>query len=91
MPGGLQQPPSELSQPSAQQQPEASKATETTGPTGSATAIFRPDDEGEWKEKLRLAHEASELARAEQAADAGISGAASWERRSREEEEEGKR
>ncbi|KAF5386585.1 hypothetical protein D9615_001703 [Tricholomella constricta] len=27
------------------------------------TAIFRPDDAGEWKEKLRLSHEASEQAR----------------------------
>lgn len=36
------------------------------------TAIFRPDDAGEWKERLRLSHEA------EQARQAG---AASWDRR----------
>jgi striatin 1/3/4 len=88
--GTLQPPPPELSQPPAQSQPEVNKASEATGQPGSLTAIFRPDEEGEWKEKLRLAHEASEQARAAQAGGSGISGAASWERRSREEEEESK-
>ncbi|KAG6836614.1 hypothetical protein H0H93_006035 [Arthromyces matolae] len=32
------------------------------------TAIFRPDDAGEWKEKLRLSHEAAEQARLAQEA-----------------------
>ena len=54
---------------------------------GSLTAIFRPDEDGEWREKLRQAHEASEQARVGQGP---ISGAASWERRSREEEDESK-
>ena len=88
-PGGGVQPP-HADQAPAQPQPDANKVTEATGQPGSLTAIFRPDDEGEWKEKLRLAHEASEQARAGQAGGSGISGAASWERRSREEEEEKK-
>lgn len=56
------------------------------------TAIFRPDDAGEWKEKLRLSHEASEQARLERAGQASgaLSGAASWERRAREDEEDTK-
>jgi striatin 1/3/4 len=36
------------------------------------TAIFRPDDAGEWKERLRLSHEAEQ---------ARQTGAASWDRR----------
>ena len=35
------------------------------------TAIFRPDDAGEWKERLRLSHEAEQ---------AGQAGAAAWDR-----------
>lgn len=42
------------------------------------TAIFRPDDAGEWKERLRLSHEA------EQARQSGV---ASWDRR---EDDDGK-
>ena len=86
-PTGLQPAPPELSQP--QQQAE-SKEAEGAGQPGSLTAIFRPDDDGQWKEKLRLAHEASEQSRAAQTGEAGISGAASWERRSIDEEEDGK-
>ncbi|KAJ3508200.1 hypothetical protein NLJ89_g5883 [Agrocybe chaxingu] len=54
------------------------------------TAIFRPDDNGEWKEKLRLSHEAAEKSRVAReyqqstGADPG-----SWDRQ-REEEEEAK-
>jgi striatin 1/3/4 len=44
------------------------------------TAIFRPDDAGEWKEKLRQAHDASEQARL------GVS----WDRRSRYDDDDGK-
>ena len=39
------------------------------------TAIFRPDDAGEWKERLRLSHEAAERERLERTGEA-----ASWER-----------
>ncbi|KAG5645051.1 hypothetical protein DXG03_007230 [Asterophora parasitica] len=46
---------------SAPSQSEKDKDTETEG--RQLTAIFRPDDAGEWKEKLRLSHEASEQAR----------------------------
>lgn len=84
---GLQATPLELSQQLNQQQSE-SKETEGSGQPGSLTAIFRPDEGGSWKEKLRLAHEASEQAHAGQSGEAGISGAASWERRSRDEEED---
>jgi striatin 1/3/4 len=42
------------------------------------TAIFRPDDAGEWKERLRLSHEAEQ---------ARQPGAASWDRR---DEDDGK-
>jgi striatin 1/3/4 len=44
---------------------------------GRQTAIFRPDDAGEWREKLRLSHEASEQARLIRESQ---SGANSWER-----------
>lgn len=39
---------------------------------GRLTAIFRPDDAGEWKERLRLSHEADQQARQ--------AGAAAWDR-----------
>ncbi|KAI0085434.1 WD40-repeat-containing domain protein [Irpex rosettiformis] len=51
------------------------------------TAIFRPDSAGEWREKLRQSHDA-ELARAQQAGGSTLSGALSWERRSRYEDED---
>jgi striatin 1/3/4 len=53
------------------------------------TAIFRPDDAGEWKEKLRLSHEASEQVRLDR--QSGMLGGAStsWDRR-RDDDEEGK-
>lgn len=84
-PGPVPQP---LTLPS--QQSEASeKEKESSEPT-QLTAIFRPDDE--WKEKLRLSHEASEQTRLERAGQTlgQVSGAASWEQRGRDEEEETK-
>lgn len=45
----------------APSQPEKEKDGDTEA--RQLTAIFRPDDAGEWKEKLRLSHEASEQAR----------------------------
>jgi len=46
------------------------------------TAIFRPDDAGEWKERLRLSHEAAEQARLERAGSGLLaSGGSSWDRR----------
>ena len=45
------------------------------------TAIFRPDDAGEWKERLRMSHEAAERERLERTGEApSLMGAASWER-----------
>jgi striatin 1/3/4 len=50
---------------------------QTNGPSEPTTAIFRPDDAGEWKEQLRLSHEASERARL---AGQAAAGAAAWAR-----------
>ncbi|KAG5341049.1 hypothetical protein C0989_011908 [Termitomyces sp. Mn162] len=47
--------------PTGTSQGEREKDIETEG--RQLTAIFRPDDAGEWKEKLRLSHEAVEQAR----------------------------
>ena len=46
------------------------------------TAIFRPDDAGEWKERLRMSHEAAERERLERTGEPPslMGGAASWER-----------
>lgn len=52
------------------------------------TAIFRPDDAGEWKEKLRLAHEASEKARLAREFQTGTSSDPGiWDRHGEEEDE----
>ena len=52
------------------------------------TAIFRPDDAGEWKEKLRLAHEASEKARLAREFQTGASSDPGvWDGHAEEEEE----
>jgi striatin 1/3/4 len=68
--GMVQQSPLSLSagQNSAQsQEPSSSAQTEkerdAEAENRQLTAIFRPDDAGEWKEKLRLSHEAAEKAR----------------------------
>lgn len=55
------------------------------------TAIFRPDQD--WKEKLRISHEQAEQARLEKSGGqpaSAVSGAASWEQRARDDEEEPK-
>lgn len=100
-PGGTtgQQPQQQQSQPGQvpqslplpSQQSEAKEKENETEPT-QLTAIFRPDDAGEWKEKLRLSNEASEQARLERAGQpsGALSGAASWERRARDDEEDTK-
>jgi striatin 1/3/4 len=52
------------------------------------TAIFRPDDAGEWKEKLRLAHEVSEKARLAREFQTGASSDPGiWDRHGEEEDE----
>lgn len=51
------------------------------------TAIFRPDDAGEWREKLRLSHEASEQARlAREGQNGSIVEVNSWDRREDDED-----
>lgn len=73
----------------SQTQNDGRESSQASDQDGVPTAIFRPDSAGEWREKLRLSHEA-ELARSGQAGGSSMSGAASWERRSREEEEDSK-
>ncbi|KAF5365579.1 hypothetical protein D9758_003126 [Tetrapyrgos nigripes] len=80
------QQPSQQSQPQSQPQNGIYPEAETTTSQGDkdregdepqqVTAIFRPDDAGEWKEKLRLSHEASEQARLAREAAGGP-----WDRR----------
>ncbi|KDQ60581.1 hypothetical protein JAAARDRAFT_31547 [Jaapia argillacea MUCL 33604] len=67
--------------------PQMEKEKEDEREPQQLTAIFRPDED--WKEKLRMSHEASEQLRLERAGPS-MSGAASWERRTREEDEDGK-
>ena len=55
--------------------------------TRQLTAIFRPDS-GDWKEKLRLSHEASEQAKLAREGQIGSgSGANSWDRHREDEDE----
>ncbi|PCH38704.1 WD40 repeat-like protein [Wolfiporia cocos MD-104 SS10] len=79
----------------AGQQPMLSQPVEPKDKEGESeqplgTAIFRPGDD--WREKLRLSHESAEQARLEQsgAGTISLSGAASWERRTRDEEDDSK-
>ncbi|PPQ70913.1 hypothetical protein CVT24_009975 [Panaeolus cyanescens] len=50
-----------------------------------STAIFRPDDAGEWKEKLRLANEAAEKAKLARESS-GSDASSPWDRRSEEDD-----
>ncbi|KAK7466860.1 1,2-dihydroxy-3-keto-5-methylthiopentene dioxygenase [Stygiomarasmius scandens] len=98
-----QQPLQQSQQPQSIPQPQQQSQNGTHSQAGTAqndkdkevdsdprlvTAIFRPDDAGEWKEKLRLSHEASEQARLAREAQAAIN---SWDRRDEEDmrDEEG--
>jgi len=54
------------------------KEKEADSDNRQITAIYRPDDAGEWKEKLRQSHEATELARF---AKENQTGAHGWESR----------
>lgn len=89
--GSAQQIPGQLHLPShpGQQQLE-SKDKDFDSDSQPPTSIFRPDEE--WREKIRLSHEAAERARLERDDQSGpqISGAASWERRARDDDEESK-
>ena len=67
----------------SQQQPD-SKEKDSDSDSQPPTSIFRLDDE--WREKLRLSHEAVERARLERDGQPSpqVSGAPSWERRARD-------
>jgi len=78
------------SQSSTSASTQSDKTGDTEAENRQLTAIFRPDDAGEWKEKLRLSHEAAEksrLAREFQHTTSAESGA--WDRQ-REDEDESK-
>lgn len=68
--------------PSSQSDGQSSESDKDKNPftDGPATAIFRPDDKDEWKERLRRAHEA--------AAESGIANISSW--RTRDDDDDGK-
>ncbi|RDB21478.1 Striatin-3 [Hypsizygus marmoreus] len=68
--------------------PQGEKDKEGETENRQLTAIFRPDDAGEWREKLRLSHEASEQARlARESQDGSHNIVSSWERNRDDEEE----
>ncbi|EPQ58098.1 WD40 repeat-like protein [Gloeophyllum trabeum ATCC 11539] len=89
-----QQPPTGPGGPMSQQQPQSQPPQSQENRDGDEprplTAIFRPDDD--WKEKLRLSHEAAQQAQLERSGPSGMSpmGIVSWQRDTREEEEEAK-
>jgi striatin 1/3/4 len=85
--GSAQQQTGPTSQPSPSQSqssptiPQGDKEREAESEGRQLTAIFRPDDAGEWKEKLRLSHEASEQARSAREGHSGsLSGVNPWDR-----------
>lgn len=80
--GQQQHPIGQPSQPPQLQTQQLEKEREGESEPRQLTAIFRPDDD--WKERLRLANEASEQARL--SGQAGSSGS-SWERRREDEED----
>lgn len=77
--------PASQASPSQQQSsptiPQRDKEREVESEGRQLTAIFRPDDAGEWREKLRLSHEASEQARSAREEHSGsLSSVNSWDR-----------
>jgi len=61
--------------------PQGDKEREGESEGRQLTAIFRPDDAGEWREKVRLSHEASEQARSARDGHSGsLGGISSWDR-----------
>ncbi|KAJ3842897.1 WD40-repeat-containing domain protein [Lentinula raphanica] len=87
-----QQPPSTQAQQSngnqSQQIPLSTSQPDNNGTESEPrqlTAIFRPDDSGEWKEKLRQAHDASEQLRLSRESQAAAG--SSWEGRREYEDE----
>ena len=89
--GQQQSQPGQPSQPSQlSNEVSDSKDKEVDEEQALGTAIFRPD--ADFREKLRLSQEAAERARLDPSGQHSvpISGAASWERRARDEDDEGK-
>ncbi|PPQ78167.1 hypothetical protein CVT25_015500 [Psilocybe cyanescens] len=68
---------------------QADKDREGEPENRQLTAIFRPDDAGEWKEKLRLSHEAAEekLRQSRELQQTTGAEAGSWDRQREEDEE----
>lgn len=87
-----QQPPSGQSMQQNHGQSQPSPLNQQTGKDKDSesegrqlTAIYRPDDGGEWKEKLRLSHEASEQARFREG-HVGMLVGTTWDRRREDDE-----
>ncbi|THH31742.1 hypothetical protein EUX98_g2438 [Antrodiella citrinella] len=88
--GQIHQPPGQLPLPPqlGQQQLDYKDKDSDSDPQ-PLTSIFQPAED--WREKLRASHEASERARNDRdGAPNSLSGAASWERRARDDDEESK-
>ena len=87
-------PPPQLSENKECEQLDRERPSETEA--SQLTAIFRPDEAGEWKERLNAMRQASQNANARRPDGLGLSdehfvvGAASWDGRTREDEEDGK-
>jgi striatin 1/3/4 len=84
--------PPQSQQPPAQLQPQSLERNHDGDiEPQQLTAIFRPDDAGEWKERLRLTHEAAERERLERTGEppSMMGGVASWERGGPEDEHGG--
>ncbi|EIW85359.1 WD40 repeat-like protein [Coniophora puteana RWD-64-598 SS2] len=80
-----QQPPPQV--PSQQQKP---MREDDNFEANQTTAIFRPDDKGEWREKLRSSYEQQLNRGFGDERGEQLSGVSSWDRRVREEDEETK-
>ena len=79
------QPPQQAGQPVPQPQGQDADKDRDAAEAQQVTAIFRPDDAGEWRAKLKMAHDAA------QAGTIVASGAASWDPRvGQEADDEGK-
>lgn len=90
-------PPKHLSDGKQSQQLESDQEQSSDTEPSQLTAIFRPDEAGEWRERLNAMRQASSQgAHVKGTSDAGlsdehhplVSGAASWDGQSREEEDD---
>lgn len=76
--------PSTSAHPSSLPTAPGDKEKETEPDSRQITAIYRPDDAGEWKEKLRQSHEAAEQARLAKENQTGVH---AWEPRRDDDDE----